>query len=135
MFRKITMLLPLVALLAALLAACAKEDTAPDVVARYLNAQVAANAEKLVELACGDFEAQARLDADAFEGVDAKLHDLKCTIDGTEGALTQVTCQGIIEYTYRGEEPSRTPLDNTVYLVKKTGDSWQICDRRDPTGP
>lgn len=112
------------------LSACAKESSASEAIESYLKAKVDSNVEKLVTLACANYEAEAVLDADSFEGLNAKLQDLTCTESGTEGDSTLVTCSGTLQIEYRGEEPRTSPLDDTVYLARKVGSEWKMCGER-----
>ena len=113
-----------------MLSACAKESSASEVIESYLKAKVDSDAEKLVALACADYEAEATLDADSFAGLNAKIQGLTCTESGTEGDSTLVTCNGTLQIEYRGEEPRTSPLDDTVYLARKVGGEWKMCGQR-----
>ena len=113
-----------------MLSACAKESSASEAIESYLKAKVDSDAEKLVALACADYEAEATLDADSFAGLNAKLQGLTCTESGTEGDSTLVTCNGTLQIEYRGEEPRTSPLDDTVYLARKVGGEWKMCGQR-----
>lgn len=112
------------------LSACAKESSASEAIESYLKAKVDSDVEKLVTLACADYEAEAVLDADSFEGLNAKLQGLTCTESGTEGDSTLVTCSGMLQIEYRGEEPRTSPLNDTVYLARKVGSEWKMCGER-----
>ncbi len=126
--RRLILLMVIVSSL--MLSSCAKESTAPDVIEAYLKARVARNSGKLVTLACTDYETEAALDADAFEGLNAKLQNLKCSEFGTEGDLTLVRCEGTLQIEYRGEEPRTSPLDDTIYVARKEGGEWKMCGER-----
>ncbi|MBN2306312.1 MAG: hypothetical protein JXQ72_17650 [Anaerolineae bacterium] len=120
-------LILLAVLLALILAACADEGSAPDAVEKYLKAKIASDADKLVELSCKAWEAQAQLDAAPFESVNAELQDMSCKDTGKDGEYTLVTCAGTLVIEYRGEDPRQQDLSETTYRAIKEDGEWRMC--------
>jgi hypothetical protein len=54
------------------------------------------------------------------------LENLTCTTTGTEGATTQVSCQGKIVATYNNED-QQLDLSVRVYQVVQQGDEYLVC--------
>lgn len=123
MHRTLILALLLVVLV---LAACAEEGSAPDAIESYLKAKVASDADKLVNLACKDWEAQANADALSFKSVKAELNDMSCKENGKDGKYTLVTCEGEILAEYDSEERSQS-LSETTYLALEEDGEWTMC--------
>jgi hypothetical protein len=108
------------------LTACAKEGSAPDTIQDYLKAKVASDADKLVDLACNEWEAQANADALSFKSVKAELKDMSCKENGKDGKYTLITCEGEIVAEYDGEQRSQSLSDTTYRALKEDGE-WKMC--------
>lgn len=106
------------------LAACAEESNPVPVVESYLKARVESNADELQRLSCGEWEAQAAIQADSFRSMDATIEGLSCKADGEDGDFTLVTCEGKIVTTYNGET-REWPLG--TYRLKQEDDEWKMC--------
>jgi hypothetical protein len=109
------------------LAACAKEGSAPDAIEKYLKAKVASDEDKLVSLSCAAWEAKALLDAKSFESVKAEIQNMSCNENGQEDDYTLVTCEGTLIIEYRGEDPREQSLSGTTYRAIKEDDEWKMC--------
>jgi ABC-type glycerol-3-phosphate transport system substrate-binding protein len=112
------------------LAACGGESAtgegAAQAVESYLTALVNKDSDKLMSLSCADFEADATLELDAFQAVEAALKDASCVEAGTEGDATLVACTGAIVATYGGEDQA-LDLSGRVYKVVQEGGDWLVC--------
>lgn len=115
-----------------LLAACANPATSSDApvkaVETYIQALVDKNADQMIAASCSTWEAQAQMELDAFVGVQTRVENMACTVTGTEGARTLVTCTGEIVATY-GAEDRNFPLDTTPFQVLEEGGEWRVCGR------
>lgn len=113
---------------ALLLAACVGGDTdqAPQAVELYLQALVNEDADQLSALSCKDWEADALMEVDSFQGVSAALDGLSCSQVGLEGDAVFVECQGTINATY-GNEQQEIPLAGRTYKAVQEGGEWLMC--------
>jgi hypothetical protein len=125
MHRTILLIITILLLLVSL-SACADEGSASKVVEDYLKAKVASDADKLVSLACAEWEAQATQDALSFKSVDAELQNMSCESGDKDGQYTLVTCKGEIVAEYDGEQRSQN-LSETTYRAIKENDEWKMC--------
>lgn len=129
MHKKICFLLILVGLL---LAGCAGGQQgggsgAVSAVERYYQALVERDDAAFAQTTCAEWEEQALLEFDSFQGVDIALDDaFSCAETGTEGEATLVTCDGTIEATY-GNEKMEFPLAERVHRVQNAGGDWRVC--------
>jgi hypothetical protein len=129
--RKSFLLLILILLFAGLLSACgggAKEASAQTVEA-YLQALVAGDADRLSTLSCKDWESQAVMELDSFQGVSASLDGLSCTQSSLDGDTALVTCEGDILATYNNEQ-QKLPVSGRTYQVRQEGGEWRVCGYR-----
>lgn len=112
-----------------LLAACSggtNQSGAPKAVEDYLQALVSQDTNLLSSLSCADWEEDALLELDSFQGVTAKLDNPACAETGTDGAAKLVTCQGKIVATYNNED-QELALNVRTYKVIEDGGAWQVC--------
>ncbi len=128
-FRTISMIV-LLSLGVALLSACGGAPVGaagPEkAVETYLTALVNQDVNRLITASCKAWEEKARLEADSFQAVKAKLDGVTCTKTGDEGASAKVSCTGKIIATY-GNEDQEIPLDRRAYLVSQEGGEWRMC--------
>lgn len=101
-------------------------STAPKAVENYLQALVSQDTAKLSTLSCKDWEKQALLELDSFQGVTAKVTEPACTQTGTDGNMVLVTCQGKIDATYNNEN-QQIPLGGRSYKVVQESGEWHVC--------
>ena len=66
----------------------------------HLQALTSKNEDAFSRSICPDWEAQAFLEFDAYQGVDVKLSDLACSSTSTKPGEAQATCQGSILFSY-----------------------------------
>ena len=116
--------------LALVLAACGgvqpAGDGAAQAVESYLDALVNKDADRLMSLSCAAFEADATLELDAFQAVEATLKDASCAQTGSEGDTALVACTGAIVATY-GSEDQQLDLAGRTYQVIQEGGDWLVC--------
>jgi len=92
-----------------------------EVVERYLQAKVSADANAMRGLLCSAMEANLSAEASSFAGLNARVEDMECS---REGDTDTVTCTGNIVATY-GNEESTFPLAS--YAVVQEDDEWKWC--------
>lgn len=115
-----------------LLGGCAQGnggDAAAQTVEAYLQALVDGNVDQMANLSCKDWEEQAMLELDSFQGVEASLADVSCQQTGTEGETSLVECQGKIQATYNNEQ-QEFDLSGRVYQVAQEGGELRVCGYR-----
>ena len=114
--------------LSILLAACTSGGSAgaAQAVENYLTALVEKDADRLINLSCAAWEEGALTDSRAYDGVEAKLEEMQCSVSGSEGEYTLDACSGNIIATYSGEDRP-LPLDARQYLTLEEGGEWRMC--------
>lgn len=108
------------------LAACAGRNSAPQVVQGYLEALVAGDAVRAINLSCAAWEEQARTEAASSEAVDVRLEDVTCSQAGVSGPYTLVSCRGRILAIYGGEQ-QELALEGRTYRALQEGGDWKMC--------
>jgi len=125
--RRFTPAVLLVLLFVMLISACGK---APDPAARavedYLTALVNKDSTRLSALSCAEWEASAMLELDSLQAVATKLDGLACSVTGTNGITSEISCQGKILTTYNNEE-QQLDLSVRTYQVVKQGGDYLVC--------
>jgi len=114
------------------LAACgsgAKTNTPAAAVEAYLNALVTKDANRLVNLSCTNWEAQAKQELDSFAAVQPSLKDLACQESSKEGNTSLVKCSGKIVANYNGEDVD-IKLDDRLFQATDEGGEWRMCGYR-----
>jgi hypothetical protein len=106
-----------------LLAACAQSDPSAAMMA-YLQARVEADATKMQNLSCVEWESQAAIQAQSFRAMNAQLQDVTCTTGAQDGDFTLVTCGGKIITSYNGEN-REWALGS--YQMKQEDGEWKMC--------
>ena len=113
-----------------ILTACAAKSAPPEqAVEAYLNAIVEADLDKITTLSCADWEQQAMLELDSFQGVEVSLVDMQCTQSGSDGDTALVSCSGHFLTSYDGEA-MQIDLDTREYELVKQGGDWLVCGYR-----
>jgi len=113
-----------------LLAACAEEKSASDVIEDYIKAIAAGDADKAVSLSCADWELEAQKDANGFKPYESEIENLSCQTDGKDGDFTRVVCEGKIITNYGVGGVREVNLSNFVYLAVQEDDEWKMCQER-----
>lgn len=108
------------------LAACGSADAPAQAVEAYIEALAAKDFDRVVNLSCAEFEADAIVEVDSLEAVSPRLENLACESVGTEGDYTLVSCSGSIVLTYNGED---RPIDlgRRTYRALRDGGAWLMC--------
>ncbi|HSB00411.1 MAG TPA: hypothetical protein VLE49_07165 [Anaerolineales bacterium] len=129
--RKIFLVVLVTILSTLFLTACAsRNDNAPaKAVEDYLKALVAKDENRLSTLSCGDWEDDALLELDSFQGVTARLDGATCAQTGTDGDTALVLCKGKIIATYNNED-QELDLSVRTYQVVQEGGEWLVCGVR-----
>ena len=125
--RRFTPAILLVLLFALLISACGKAaDPAARAVEDYLTALVNKDSTRLAALSCADWEASSILELDSLQAVATKLEGLACSVTGTNGTTSEISCQGKILTTYNNEE-QQLDLSVRTYQVVKQGGDYLVC--------
>lgn len=125
-FLRTTILLS-ICLVLPFLSACSPGAQGPDTaVHQYLEALVAGETDRLVNLSCTDWEAQARNELSSFTAVEVTLQDVQCTSSSIDAENAVVNCSGKIVANY-GNEILEIDLSQRSYQVVKDGGEWRMC--------
>jgi len=111
------------------ISACSQQRDAAGSVLAYLEALASREADTMVSLSCADWEAQARMDLEAFSAVTIALEDASCAVSGEEGGNTLVSCTGKIIANY-GNEILEIDLSERTYLAVFEAGEWRMCGYR-----
>jgi hypothetical protein len=113
-------------MVAVLIAGCRSQGSAADSIQAYLQARVQSDVDKMINLSCPDWEAQARIEASTFQALNAQLEGMTCADSGTDGSITLVSCQGKIVTTYNGETREWSLAERQFKTVLDDGE-WRMC--------
>jgi hypothetical protein len=117
-------------ILMATLASCNNDrDGAVKSIQAYLQALVDKDSERIVHLACADWEAGARTDLESFTAVSVALQDLNCQETGIDGDTALVSCSGKITANYGNEVLEIDLSERTFQAVYEAGE-WRMCGYR-----
>ncbi|HPH96521.1 MAG TPA: hypothetical protein PKW33_17465 [Anaerolineaceae bacterium] len=109
------------------LAACGTQKSgAVQAVENYLQAVVSQKGDQAVGFSCAAWEEDARMEADSFAAVTARIENLACSEAGADGDGTLVTCKGKIVATYNNEDQD-FPLEGIIYRTVKESNTWLMC--------
>ena len=125
-------LLLLVVLFLPILSACSGTEQTNDAAAAieaYNQALVAKDSNRLSNLSCASWEADAKNELDSFGAVSARLENPSCQVSGKDGEYTLVSCTGKIIADYNGENLEINLGDRTYKAIKEGGD-WRMCGYR-----
>ena len=113
-----------------ILTACTSRNTQPEkAVEAYLTAIVEADLTKISTLSCAEWEEDAWLELDSFQGVEVSLVDMQCTQSGTDGDTALVNCTGNFLTSYDGEAMEIDLSTRDYELVQQNGE-WLVCGYR-----
>ncbi len=122
--------IPLIVIHTALLSACTNVSpgqAAAAAVQSYWQAMVDRDLNKVVELSCADWEAQARTEFNSFSAVKLKLENVACQAPAdASGQSIKVTCTGAIIANY-GAEDLTIDIANRAYNTVNEGGEWRMC--------
>jgi hypothetical protein len=127
-FRKVWLVLGCAFLL---LSGCSSNQPAGDSPAvqtleNYLKALADKNETAYSQLICPDWEMDAFLEFDAYQGVQTSLSSLTCRQTGEQNGFTLVTCQGKLSLSYQSEQQVVDLSRRSYRLALKNG-TWQVC--------
>ena len=109
------------------LTACSGSGDEPArVMESYYQALSEKNEDLMINLSCGEWEANALMELDSFMNVETTLEDVACETTNLGETEAQVTCTGAISATYDGEA-RQFPLSNQTYLVIQEAGEWRMC--------
>ena len=113
-----------------LLTACTSPSSGPEkAVEDYLTAIVNADMERISTLSCADWEEDAMLELDSFQGVKVELVGMQCSPTGKDGDTSLVTCSGHFLTSYDGEDTEIDLAERQYELIKQSGE-WLVCGYR-----
>ena len=113
-----------------LLWACSGDSGgAAGAVEAYNQALVEGNEERLANLSCADWEADARNELASFAAVKVTLENMQCSETDQDGDTTLVACSGKIIANY-GNEVLEINLEDLTYQVVLEGGDWRMCGYR-----
>lgn len=117
------------ALLAVVLAACSggAAGSPQAAVESYLQALISVDEVGAVNASCSAWEAQARLEAAAYQGVQTQLENLECSLLAQDGESALVSCTGQVRYSYAGGEDQLDELGGRVFSAVVDGGEWKMC--------
>lgn len=95
----------------------------------YMQAFNAKDYDTIAPLTCKDWEPQAFLEIDSFQGVETQLQDMVCSETGTDGDATLVQCTGKIIASYGNEKQEFDMSLRTYQLIEQSG-NWLVCGYR-----
>ena len=126
--KKINLVVIVLCILALTLASCGSKssNSAAQTVADYITALVNKDSATLSSLSCADWETSAQLELDSLQAVETRLEGLSCAVEGTDGATSQVNCQGKIIATYNNED-QEIDLSVRTYQVVQQGGDYLVC--------
>ena len=104
-------------------------EPAAEAVNAYLNALVQKEENQMINLACAEWESQAKLEFDSFAAVKITLEGPDCTESIQDGSIILVTCSGRIIASY-GEEDLIIELKDRNYQVVQERGEWRMCGYR-----
>ena len=92
----------------------------------YLKALADKNDTAYAQLICPDWEMDAFLEYDAYQGVKTSLSNLACSQTGEQDGFTLVTCQGKLSLSYQSEQ-QEVDLSQRSYRLIQKNETWQVC--------
>ena len=117
-----------IALFGSLLFACqgGGGSSASQTVQSYLQARVQGDIDKMINLSCPAWEAQARVEATSFKSMKASREGVSCKDGNVDGNFTLVSCQGKIVTSYNGESRDWSVSDHQFKVAQDHGE-WRMC--------
>lgn len=117
-----------VVLVLLILSACDQSPSsgAAAAIEAYQQGLVAKDADRLANLSCAAWEANARTELASFGAVATTLEEVECHEAGEDENFTLVTCTGKILADYNGEILEIDLAERTYQAVYEAGD-WRMC--------
>jgi len=115
---------------AILLAGCNSENTgAENVIKAYIQALSEKDSDQISILSCADWEQNAIIEVDSFTNIGSQLKNLECNQIGQEAGDVFVSCTGVLQLDYDGED-QQIDLSDRTYIARQDGDDWRMCGYR-----
>jgi hypothetical protein len=92
----------------------------------YMHALVDKDENRMINLSCAAWEAQARLDYNSFAAVELKLKNLECQQAGQAGEYTLVSCSGVMIASYGAEDLEIDVAERNYRVIQESGE-WRMC--------
>ena len=92
----------------------------------YLKALADKNETAYSQLICPDWEMDAFLEFDAYQGVETSLKNVACRQTGEQNGDATVTCQGKLTLSYSNEK-QEVDLSRRNYRLVLNNETWQVC--------
>ena len=92
----------------------------------YLKALAGKNETAYAQLICPDWEMEAFLEFDAYQGVETSLSGLACRQTGEQDGDVLATCQGKLILSYSNEK-QEVDLSQRSYRLALKNETWQVC--------
>jgi hypothetical protein len=101
-------------------------DPALAAILSYLDARARADVSSVTGLSCTAWRSQAVTEAISFRSMNAKMQNVLCTVAGSDGPYTLVSCAGKIITTY-GAETREWDLSTFTYRATVEAGVWKMC--------
>ena len=127
-FRKLCLVFGCIFLI---LAGCSPSQPAGDSPAaqaleNYLKALAGKNETAYSQLICPDWEMEAFLEFDAYQGVETSVSSLTCRQTGGQKGDVVAVCQGTLTLSYSNEK-QEVDLSRRSYRLALKNETWQVC--------
>ena len=103
-----------------------QKNSASAAAEKYLQALVARDINKMVNVSCADWEPQAKVEFDSFAAVKLALKDLACKENGQVDGYTLIACDGSIIANYGAEDLEINIADRSYQAIQEGGE-WRMC--------
>ena len=102
------------------------ETAAAQALGNYLKALADKNETAYAQLICPDWEREAFLEFDAYQGVKTSVSGLTCRQTGEQNGGVLATCQGKLTLSYSNEK-QEVDLSRRSYRLVLKNETWQVC--------
>ncbi len=101
-------------------------DEPTSAIENYIQALVDQDGNRLANLSCAEWEADAQIELESFSAVSVSLEELSCRSQSEQAGFTLVACTGKIIANY-GNEVLEINLEDQVYRAIFEGGEWRMC--------
>jgi hypothetical protein len=108
------------------LSACGVSGMPEKTVEDYITAVAAGDDIRAANLACTEWEGQARIDADSFMNVETTIENMACEVIARTESRVDVQCSGYITADYQGKNKKIDLSLQTYRLISENG-VWRVC--------
>lgn len=102
------------------------ETAAAQALENYLKALADKNETAYAQLICPDWEMEAFLEFDAYQGVETRVSSLTCRQTGEQNGGALAACQGKLTLSYSNEK-QEVDLSRRSYRLVLKNETWQVC--------